>query len=175
MKRLGVKFMITTLLVVFFALLLTERLTKSNQRLMEGVSADVAIPLSEDLRQAIQESLHGGARPAVLYAATTPSTQRVLPRDPFAFRPTLDPRQHAPEPVGTPSAEQEVKPPTETILRLKATMVDRFGTMAFINDEIVTTGQVILGYRVVRINDGHVELTGHGETVHLRLHDGGKP
>jgi len=175
MKHLGVKFMITTLLLVLFALLLTERLTKSSQRLMQGVSADAALPLSEDLRQALQASLQGGTTQTLLQPVTTPHTQRMLPRDPFAFRALSEASRDVQETTGTPSAEDAVKPPIEDLLRLKATVVDRFGAMAFINDEVVTTGQVILGYRVVRIAAGQVELAGNDATVSLRLHDGGTP
>jgi hypothetical protein len=60
-------------------------------------------------------------------------------------------------------------------LRLKATAIDRYGALAFINDQVLTVGQAIEGYTVVHIDAGQVELTGGGVRISLYLDDNVKP
>jgi hypothetical protein len=77
---------------------------------------------------------------------------------------------------GTPSRRPEtlappvlLPSPSEQPLQLKATAIDRHGRLALINDQVLTVGQAILGYTVVHIAVGHVELIGKGQKRWLTM------
>jgi hypothetical protein len=63
------------------------------------------------------------------------------------------------------------RPTAAITLRLKATAIDRYGGLAFINDQILTVGESIRGYTVVYIAEGRVDLRRHGQTLTLDLED----
>jgi Transglycosylase SLT domain len=65
--------------------------------------------------------------------------------------------------------------PLAQLLQLKATAVDRYGALALINDQVLSVGQAILGYTVVRIAVGHVELVGQGQKLSLTMVNGPTP
>jgi hypothetical protein len=162
------KFIITTCLAVVLCLVLVTHTLKRRQHPLEHAGRNATdMSLTPDLRQVIQASLaNGAARPRPEIDATIHS-QFPLPRDPFAFRAAATP-QGQPSPL----AETEPPPPLpEALLRLKATAIDRHGALAFINDQVLSVGQAILGYTVVHIDAGQVELTGNGVTISLYLEE----
>jgi hypothetical protein len=63
------------------------------------------------------------------------------------------------------------RPTAATTLHLKATAIDRYGGLAFINDQILTIGQSILGYTVVHIAEGRVDLQRQEQKLSLALED----
>jgi hypothetical protein len=76
---------------------------------------------------------------------------------------------------GVPTTPGTLPPPLEPLLQLKAIAVDRYGALALINDQVLTVGQAILGYTVVRIAVGHVELVGQGQKRLLTMVNGTTP
>ena len=167
------RFIITTCVAVILCLLLLPYVLKSRQALLEKTGlAATDVSLSTDLRQAIQTSLANSAPRPLPQREATVRSRLPLPRDPFAFHPLV--MSQAQPPPSTPEAEPPPQPPAET-LRLKATAIDRYGALAFINDQVLTVGQAIEGYTVVHIDAGQVELTGGGARISLYLDDNVKP
>jgi hypothetical protein len=163
------KSIITMCLSTVLALLLVAQTLKKYRPLLDSTTMDAtAVSLTTELRQAIQESLANNASQPPPVLETLTRLPFPLPRDPFNFRPPPAP-QFAPPPLPSQPAPQELplSPPSplaaEETLRLKATIIDRYGTMAFINDQVLTVGQSILGYTVVHIAAGQVELARHGK------------
>jgi hypothetical protein len=167
------RFIITTCVAVILCLILLPHVLKSRQTLLETAGlAATDVSLSTDLRQAIQASLASSTPRPLPEMEATVRSRLPLPRDPFAFHPLV--RSQAPPPPSPPEAEPPPLPPTE-MLRLKATAIDRYGVLAFINDQVLTVGQAIAGYTVVHIDAGQVELSGNGARVSLYLDDNSKP
>jgi hypothetical protein len=173
------KFIISTCLAVVLCLLLLPHVLKSRQALLERAgleSTDAA--LTTDLRQAIQASLANGSPPPLPEIEAAERSRQPLPRDPFAIRAlaiaqaqaaqSLAQTEQAPPP-------QELPPSPQGILHLQATAIDRHGALAFINGEVLTVGQSILGYTITHIDVGQVALTANGTTVSLYLDDHLKP
>jgi hypothetical protein len=170
------KLIISTSLSLVLALLSLSQLLKGSQHLLRNAAMEpAAAALSADLRQVLEESL--GDNTARVMPALEPALlqQRALPRDPFAFHAPPAPQSKLPQPA--PESEGNILPPLreEERLRLKATAIDRYGVLAFINDQVLKVGQSILGYTVVRIAEGQVDLAREGKTLSLRVEDDRKP
>ncbi|GIX45910.1 MAG: hypothetical protein KatS3mg131_0121 [Candidatus Tectimicrobiota bacterium] len=156
------RFILTVCFTVVVLLILTTRLLTSYRPPSGPPPANApALQLPEALRQELAAAARTGQRAPVL-----PALPPVLPRDPFAFQPPAAPRR-TPLPAASP-------PPAAAPLRLQATILDRHGALAFINGTLVREGDTLLGYTVVRIAEGIVELAGHGTRLTLRLEEGGE-
>jgi hypothetical protein len=170
------KLIISMSLSLVLALLSLSQLLKGSQHLLHNAAMEpAAAALTADLRQALQESLGDNATRGLPALEPALLPQPALPRDPFAFHAPPAPQHELPQPV--PESEGNTLPPpiqTEP-LRLKATAIDRYGTLAFINDQVLMVGQSILGYTVVHIAAGQVELVREGKTLSLRVEDEYKP
>jgi hypothetical protein len=64
------------------------------------------------------------------------------------------------------------QPSARPPLHLKATALDRYGAVALINDQALTIGQGILGFTVVHIAVGQVELVRNGQKLLLTILNG---
>lgn len=172
-----IKLFMTISLAVVLALLLVSRATKGGKR-PRPVTGAVSVPLMDNLRSEIRQSLTGAVTRSLLDPAIAPRTYSSLPRDPFAFRPPVETRALQPpqNPASMPLPPLPPDdPPVEEQLRLKATAIDRYSKLAFINDQVLTEGQSILGYTIIRIAAGHIVLARDDEVIHVRLAAGGKP
>jgi hypothetical protein len=169
------KLIISMSLSLVLALLSLSQLLKGSQHLLHNAAMEPATAaLTADLRQALQESL--GDNTARAMPALEPALlQRALPRDPFAFHAPPAPQSELPQAAPESKGSVLLPPLEEERLRLKATAIDHYGTLAFINDQVLKVGQSILGYTVVRIAEGQVELAREGKTLSLRVEDERKP
>lgn len=174
MNRLRIKITITMVLGVILALLLLNRATNGGKRLLNAPASDAVLLRDDDLQSDMQEALSGDTSWSPLETEATPHVKLPLRRDPFEFRYAYESLYHPEQSTRTLSLHDDSGSAGAELFRLKATVIDRYGALAFINDEVVAEGESILGYTVVRIEAGYVELINNGKKVSLHLEDGGK-
>ena len=183
MQRDKLKLCMTFPLACVFAyLLLYERAPEGQPR--PSAAPTNATPTHSPVSSALASlpAVPGVSTLATTLAAALPTL--TLPRDPFAYEPleespllpqssrSLQATDEVPSalPDGSPQA-----PGAAEKLRLKATLIDRYGKLAFINDQVGREGQTVAGYTIVTITPGHVVMAQEGKVVHLRLATGGTP
>lgn len=82
-------------------------------------------------------------------------------------RDLFEPEKGAPAPGETAPQEGLVEAQPE--LRLTATMLSGKGRVAMINDQALSEGESVMGARVVRIDEGTVELEAGGRRLTLNV------
>jgi hypothetical protein len=149
-------------------LIIRERL------LPEKESLKTSAPRSHSARAVDQRAVSPGvvnARETTLPAAnqgTTRRTQNISEMSPPSLdRDLFSPGRHGLNPLGIFPAE-EVRAQAGT-LELQAVLMDRKNPLAIINDEVVGTGQVVGGYRVLLIAENRVVLEKGGAKRSLTL------
>jgi hypothetical protein len=171
------------LALVFVYLLVNATMSGDKQPQPAAPSSATTVPGS---RAAPGASPPASATPTVPTLATALAAvfaAQALPRDPFAFRPfdeaqTPLPRQPQPSADEAPSAstdEPSIQSAAAAKLHLKATLIDRYGKVAFINEQMGKEGHMVAGYTIVSITPGHVIMAQGSKVVHLRLARGGTP
>jgi hypothetical protein len=179
MNRDKITYIITICLAFILALLIVHRLTPGGQRSRVGdATTPATIAPPSDLRSDLQQSLATAVSRALTTAVPSSPTNRPLPRDPFALHLPAEmqaaQREWSPDQRNQMEVLQTEQLPIEERVQLKATVIDGYGKLAFINDQVVTEGQTIAGYMLIHIGAGFIVLARDGDVVHLRLHDGGK-
>ena len=175
------KIMVAIVLAVILALLLLNRAIKGSKSVDIVAVAENAMPLLADFNQDVQQALAVAATastgaPASKWANRANRVKgQPLPRDPFQFQLPAEVRAAALAQSLAAELSGATLEAESAGLRLQATMIDGYGRLALINDEMVGEGDTVWDYTVQRIRSGHVVLSQGAEVVHLRLEDEGTP
>lgn len=184
MQRKKLKLLSTIPLALVFVYLLVNASMPGDKQPQPGApSSATTVPGSRALPSASPPASATPTAPTLATAVAAVLAAQALPRDPFAFRPFDEaqmppPRHPQPSTAEAPSSstdEPSGQPAAAEKLRLKATLIDRYGKVAFINEQMGKEGHTLAGYTIVSITPGHVVMAQGSKVVHLRLARGGTP